>query len=138
MSAEIKEMVSSCDACRFSTAQPTNPTADTNQSLSATGTYVLFSYAGKTYLVWVDRNSGMLWMDRLSSVSTEKVTALLSRWMLSFGYPINIRTDGGPQFRGPFVTWCASKGIRHEISSPYHPESNDHRELKQRNTSSRK
>ena len=67
-------------------------------------------------------------MDRLSSVTTEKVTALLDKWMLSFGYPVNIRTDGGPQFRGPFVSWCASKGITHELLSLYHPESNGHAE----------
>ena len=38
------------------------------------------------------------------------------------------RTDGGPQFRGPFKEYCDRKGILHELSSPYNPRSNGHAE----------
>ena len=48
--------------------------------------------------------------------------------MLDFGYPTHIRTDGGPQFRGPFKDWCNLKNIIHEVSSPYHAQSNGHAE----------
>ena len=70
----------------------------------------------------------MLWCDRLTSTSTSKVTDLLDRWMLDFGYPLHIRTDGGPQFRGPFDEWCKEHHVVHEVSSPYHPQSNGHAE----------
>ena len=49
-------------------------------------------------------------------------------WFVEHGIPISIRTDGGPQFRGPFVKWCGRHNIRHELSSEYHHESNGHAE----------
>ena len=33
-------------------------------------------------------------------------------------------SDGGPQFRTQFNTFCEDMGIDHQISSPYHPRSN--------------
>ena len=44
----------------------------------------------------------------------------LSDWFTEFGWPTAIRTDGGPQFRTLF---CNQNGIKHELSSPYNPES---------------
>ena len=45
-----------------------------------------------------------------------------------FGVPLVCRTDGGPQFRGPFKNYCLQRGIVHETSSPYNPRSNGHAE----------
>ena len=59
---------------------------------------------------------------------TEKVTKVLRRWFLDFGFPQVIRTDNGPQFRGPFDEWCNDLHIIHELSSPYNPQSNGHAE----------
>ena len=50
-----------------------------------------------------------------------------------FGYPGSIRTDGGPQFRAEFSEWCSQRGIIHELSSPYHPQSNGHAEAAVKN-----
>ena len=36
----------------------------------------------------------------------------------------SIRSDGGPQFRTEFTLFCSQHGIKHELSSPYNPESN--------------
>ena len=46
----------------------------------------------------------------------------------TYGIHISCRTDGGPQFRGPFKEYCDKKGIVHQISSPYNPQSNGHGE----------
>ena len=70
----------------------------------------------------------MVWADRLNSTTTTTVTKCLERWLYEFGFPKHIRTDGGPQFRGPFDDWCAENGIIHEVSSPYNPQSNGHAE----------
>ena len=35
-----------------------------------------------------------------------------------------IRSDGGPQFRSEFDEYCKKNSIKHELSSPYNPESN--------------
>ena len=40
------------------------------------------------------------------------------------GWPQSIRSDGGPQFRGEFGSFCEDNGIRHELSAPYNPRSN--------------
>jgi len=48
----------------------------------------------------------------------------LSSWFLDFGFPTKIRSDGGPQFRSDFNSFCSDLGIIKETSSPYYPESN--------------
>ena len=35
-----------------------------------------------------------------------------------------MRSDGGPQFLGPFKAWCQDNNIIHELSSPYNPRGN--------------
>ena len=130
MSRDVKTMVSSCEECFESLPKqqrmPMSPSS-AHYPLEATSAD-LFSYAGKTYLVLVDRFSGMIWCDKLSSLNTNTVTDLLVRWMNDFGFPSVIRTDGGPQFRGLFDDWCAQYGVTHELSSPYNPQSNGHAE----------
>ena len=88
----------------------------------------LFHANKRTYLVTVDRYSGYFWVDPLRDTSTKAVTDALDRITRVFGIPLSCRTDGGPQFRGPFDKYCDQKGIHHEISSPYHPQSNGHAE----------
>ena len=41
-----------------------------------------------------------------------------------FGFPRVVKSDGGPQFRGPFLEFCNRYNIKHELSSPYNPRSN--------------
>ena len=65
-------------------------------------------------------------MRPLTKTDTKAVTDTLDGWFLDHGVPISIRTDGGPQFRGPFETWCKEQGITPELSSAHHHESNGH------------
>ena len=76
------------------------------------------------YLVMVDRFSGMTWADRLHKLDTNAVTIVLEKRFGELGWPKAIRSDGGPQFRRPFELWCMGKGVRHELSSAYHHQSN--------------
>jgi len=126
LSNDIKNIVSSCPACQeYLPSQPDEPLQTTSAKFPLEHTSAdLFSYAGKDYLVWCDRYSGMVWCDRLRSTTTEKVTSTLLSWFFDFGFPVSIRTDGGPQFRGPFDEWCQENGIIHQLSSPYNPQSN--------------
>ena len=130
LSNDIKNMVQNCSACSThlpsQLKQPLQITV-AEEPLEQTSCD-LFSYAGMDYLVWVDRYSGMLWCERLTGTTTEKVTKALERWFRDFGFPRVIRTDGGPQFRGPFDQWCEDLHIIHELSSPYNPRSNGHAE----------
>ena len=36
----------------------------------------------------------------------------------------SVRTDGGPQFCGPFREWCQANNIEQELASPYNPKAN--------------
>ena len=60
--------------------------------------------------------------------NTTTITNILDDLFVDHGIPVSIRTDGGPQFRGPFDEWCRQNNIRHELSSAYHHESNGHAE----------
>ena len=61
---------------------------------------------------------------QLSSLSSGAIVNHLRSWFNLLGWPQSIRSDGGPQFRGDFVQFCLSNGIKHELSAPYNPRSN--------------
>ena len=66
---------------------------------------------GKYYLIGMDRYSGWPMAAPISKKSdTEVITDILD-WFIKHGLPVSIRTDGGPQFRGPFKAWCAKHHI---------------------------
>ena len=130
MQQDISEMISKCEPCQEHLPQQRQqPLQQTIASAPLEHCSAdLFSLGGKNYLAFADRYSVMVWADRLNSTTTSTVTKCLERWLYEFGFPKHIRTDGGPQFRGPFDDWCAENGIIHEVSSPYNPQSNGHAE----------
>ena len=84
----------------------------------------LFSFGGKQYLICVDHWSGYPLYSALRSLSSEAITSILSSWFNLLGWPTSIRSDGGPQFRGPFSTFCSTHHITHELSAQYNRKSN--------------
>ena len=84
----------------------------------------LFSFGGKDYLICVDHWSGYPLYQLLQSTTSDSVTRCLLFWFNLLGWPSSIRSDGGPQFRGNFSTFCNKHDIRHELSAPYNPKSN--------------
>jgi len=94
MTNDIKNLVSSCASCQeLLPSQQSSPLTPTQAAFPLEHTSAdLFSYAGKNYLVWCDRFSGMVWCERLSSTTTDKVTQVLMRWFLDFGFPKHLRT----------------------------------------------
>ena len=65
---------------------------------------------------------------KLTKLDTSAITNILEDWFIDVGKPLRLRSDGGPQFRTPFIEWCEKMGIQHELSSPDHHESNGHAE----------
>ena len=55
----------------------------------------------------------------LNSTSTASITKTLQSWFNVLGWPRSIRSDGGPQFHGEFLTFCDKFGIKHDLASPY-------------------
>ena len=126
MNSDLKNAIESCDACTThlpsQAKEPLIPTtADSPMSQVACD---LFDYAGHNWLVMVDRYSGFPFAQRLNKTTTSDITKLLTKWFQDFGFPQVIRSDGGPQFRSEFESYCKSHNIVHELSSPYNPRSN--------------
>lgn len=126
MANDIKEMLEKCEVCTMHL--PSLPVVRSSAEAPAEAMEEiatdLFEFAGKDYLAVVDRYSGFIWCSRLSRTDTTSVIRVLDNIFLDYGYPKSVRSDGGPQFRTEFKRYCEEKGIEHELSSPYHPESN--------------
>ena len=127
MANDIKQITDKCDPCqKYRSSNPNTKTiTDTTMEapLFSVGTDI-FHVNGQNWLVMVDRSTGFPFAAKLSSLNTTAVTNQLQTWFRDLGYPKIIRSDNGPQFRADFSTFCSSKNIKHETSSPYNPQSN--------------
>ena len=89
-----------------------------------------FAWAGRTFLVYVDRLSGWPFVSRVTGeASARDLVSSLRGMFAATGVPAYIRTDGGPQFsarltREFFRRW----GVDHQQSTPHYPQSNGHAE----------
>jgi hypothetical protein len=113
MTNAIELMVSRCAEC---TACLPAQALEPQIAMEATRPFEKFSIdlgkqKGKNYLIGVDRYSGWPMVAPLPKEDTKTITDILDDWFIEHGIPVSIRTDGGPQFRGPFTTWCAKHHI---------------------------
>ena len=126
MTNQIEQAIGACEKCNAlrpsQQAEPLN-LREASNPMEEVATD-LFSFAGKDYLVAVDRFSGWIFCDRLPRTSTGDVTGLLEQWFGMFGLPLRIASDNGPQFRSDFDAFCAKHSIEHVTSSPHFPSSN--------------
>ena len=61
----------------------------------------------------------------LKSTTAKIITRTLVSIFTRCGFPLRITTDNGPQFKGDFFEkWLKGLGIKHVVSSPYHPQGN--------------
>ena len=131
MTNHIELMIANCRECIAAlpsqTLEPQIPTEATRpfEHISIDLGY----QKGNNYLIGMDRYSGWPMVAPIPrKANTTTITNILDDWFVDHGLPISIRSDGGPQFRGPFDEWCRQNNIRHELSSAYHHESNGHAE----------
>ena len=131
MTNQIELMIANCRECiavlPSQTLEPQIPTEATRpfERISIDLGY----QKGNNYLIGMDRYSGWPMVAPIPrKCNTTTITNILDDWFVDHGLPVSIRTDGGPQFRGPFDEWCRRNNIRHELSSAYHHESNGHAE----------
>ncbi len=128
MNAAVIDRVTNCSLCRE--ALPSKPAAPLHRPDKET-VYPMQAVAvdlahlsGQTWLIMVDRFSGRTFSAKLHRLDTETIVSHMQRWFYDFGFPERVRSDGGPQFRGPFSSFCRDNGICHELSSAYNPQSN--------------
>ena len=65
----------------------------------------------------------------LTKLNTKSITTILEDWFIDMGKPVWLRSDGGLQFESEFEDWAKKENITHELSSPYHHQSNGHAEV---------
>ena len=76
-------------------------------------------------LVMVEKSTKWIEVKPIRSCDGETAMTFLKDIILRYGYPHSIITDNGKNFaEGAFARFCSSKGIRLDIASVAHPESN--------------
>ena len=129
MANEIEVYIQSCQACsKFRPAQQRTKgeaflPSQTGGPLSHLG-IDYFTYAGKPWVAVADRFSGYIWTKKMPSENTSTLIGWLLKMFNHYGWPLSIRSDGGPQFRSDFSSFCKKYHIIHETSSAYNPSSN--------------
>ena len=85
-----------------------------------------FQIKGKSWLVIADRFSGWLSLYYFPrEASSNDLVNTLKHYFCIFGIADQISSDDGPQFRsGQFQQFLQSWGVKHRVSSAYHPHSN--------------
>jgi len=130
MNADITSVIQRCAICQeMQASQASEPPlvepspARVFEDVSAD----LFSYAGNTYLVGVDRLSGWpsihVWYRK--DPSAADVIKVIRQNFTALGVPVRFRSDNGPQFKArAFQLFLEQWGVRHAPSTPYNPQSN--------------
>ena len=90
-----------------------------------------FSYGGSKYLVIVDRFSNWITVHQVKAGSVaEMLVKLLRKHFLTYGVSVEIATDGGLEFVSSVTqNFLSQWGVRHRLSSAYHPHSNQRAEM---------
>lgn len=134
MITDVYAYVADCPGCAKGRAQGrrrTNPLRlfpasepFTDVCLDLLGPLPVTSYGNRHLFVMVDRFTKLTRVVPLSSDDSDTVvSAFLDTWVASYGPPETLLTDNGPQlmavhFRGV----CGMLGIKHVISTTYHPQ----------------
>ena len=130
MRTHLQQEIGKCEPCQsLKPSLPKEPLIHTTARFPMERASAdLFQFGSQHYLVLVDRYSGLPMVNKLRNLSSATVIRVLTELFDTYGWPLSLRTDGGPQFRSEFRAFCVAHDIRHELSSPYHPESNGHAE----------
>ncbi len=133
INADIQSTVEACEPCqiRLPSQQKesmqrdpatTRPFEDTSADLFTSGNH--------KYLVYVDRFSGWPTVHAWKhDPSTAQVVNALTTDFCTYGTPLRMRTDGGPQFASAaFQEFLAEWNVATGYSTPHYPQSNGHAE----------
>ena len=130
MRRDIDELVGSCITCtKRHASKPNTPmsestwTAKELEPMSAISADH-FSIGTRRYLMVVDRYSSFPFVVKVTRMTTEETIQKLTEIFNTMGWPVSLRSDGGPAFRIEFTDWCKEKGINFVPSSSYYARSN--------------
>ena len=101
MSAQIKDYIGKCDACRsFETAQRKEtfiPHEPSTLPWNKVGTDI-FTFGDAEYLIMVDYFSNFFEIDRLEDTLSRTLSQKLKQHFSRHGIPNTVVSDNGPQF----------------------------------------
>ena len=130
---DIVTTTEACHACQ--TMQPSQPREPLMRDPAPTRPFEsvsadLFSHAGKTYMVYADRYTGWCEVQDFTTDTTARsVIRAFRRLFGQLGVPMRLRTDGGPPFNShKFKEFLKKWQVRHDLSTPFYPQSNGHSE----------
>ena len=128
MSAEIKEMVATCDTCRTyeirQAKEPLIPYDVPSRPWIRVG-IDLFTYEDKEYLITVDYFSDFWEVDALTRTSTSVIIKKLKAHFARQGIPEQVVTDNAANLTSQEFRHFASEwDFEHITISPYHSQSN--------------
>ena len=81
-------------------------------------------FRGKSLLVVADHASGFLFATFCRDQTSSIAIKFLHQLSAIYGYPLSVRTDNGPSFRGAFSAELHKYGISHYTSGPYNQSGN--------------
>ena len=82
-------------------------------------------YQNKMFLIVVDAHSKWPEVIQMASTSAEQTIIALPRLFATYGLPLQLVSDNGPQFTAvEFQHFLKGNGVKHIRCSPYHPSSN--------------
>lgn len=128
MNADITELIRQCETCQvFAYRQQNEPlhTREVPENPWGRVGADLFELARRHYLVVYDAYSNFPEVEELQDVTANGVIAKLSAIFSRHGIPLEVCTDGGPQFSAKeFKDFAARYDFIHTVSSPRYPRSN--------------
>ena len=82
-------------------------------------------FQGKMFFVLVDAHSKWPEVIPMSSTSATKTIEVMRNLFSSYGLPMQVVSDNGPQFVSQeFADFLKQNGVKHVRSTPYHPSTN--------------
>ena len=134
LSNQVNQLVNNCSICKdFKRVQRkkmgNEGKVDITKLKPLDSVAIDLGYLGinRPFLALVDEYSGLKQVWPIPDSKTRSVISVLEQFFSSMGFPIIIRSDGGPCFKShAFQEWCKSRGVRHVKSSPgYHESSHE-------------
>jgi transposase InsO family protein len=128
MNAEIEQMVRTCSAClRYRDRQQAEPIVlrDKPQQAWQRVGVDIFELENVHYLAVIDAYSNFPELVKLRSTTADAVISELKQVFARHGIPLEVLSDGGPQFEcAQFRAFAADFDFAHTVSSPRFPQSN--------------
>ena len=131
MDRDVSNLIKTCIPCQSSTyegAEKSEPLRMTEVPTTPFSTLHIDLCgpfpSGDSVVSLIDETSKWPVASIMKSTTTKQITEFLDEAFQIFGFPDEIVSDNGPQFKFEFDNYCARNGIRHRKVTPYHPRAN--------------